>query len=259
MRMPAVPGHSASWEVSRQPILSRPATLSSWRCFARQPSPCLPFSLLPLPLPTHARPAGRYPAPRSASSAAADAPEPTSVRIKRLMELMAAGRAAEDAGNYAEALQQYDAVVRTFPDFATTEYARLARALMLYQTGRISDAILQLQVCACMARAAPRSGRVPRVHVRVCVVQACGSLTRRSRAPGASCMPAAAAGATGALCCCCHSLPQDLEVSLRGYAEVHAALASILYVERPALLEVAEQQWVSRRWGARLPAPTARW
>lgn len=36
---------------------------------------------------------------------------------------------------------------------------------------------------------------------------------------------------------------QDLEVTLRGYAEVHAALASILYVERPALLEVAEQQW----------------
>ena len=40
-------------------------------------------------------------------------------------------------------------------------------------------------------------------------------------------------------------LPQleDLEVSLRGYAEVHAALASMLYVERPALLDYAEQQW----------------
>lgn len=47
---------------------------------------------------------------------------------------------------------------------------------------------------------------------------------------------------------CTHCL-QDLEVSLRGYAEVHAALASILYVERPALLEVAEQQWVRGRGG----------
>ena len=71
------------------------------------------------------------------------------MRIQRLQALMAAGRAAEDAGDYAAALQQYDAVVQQFPDFATTEYARLARALMLYQLGRVSDAILQLQVCEC--------------------------------------------------------------------------------------------------------------
>lgn len=32
------------------------------------------------------------------------------------------------------------------PATATTEYARLSRALMLYQLGRVSDAILQLQV-----------------------------------------------------------------------------------------------------------------
>ncbi|KAI7841317.1 hypothetical protein COHA_004936 [Chlorella ohadii] len=93
---------------------------------------------------------------------------------------MAEGRAAEAEGNYGAALERYTSVVQQFPDFATTEYARLSRALMLYQLGKVSDAILQLQ---------------------------------------------------------------DLEVSLRGYAEVHAALASILYVERPALLEVAEQQW----------------
>lgn len=35
---------------------------------------------------------------------------------------------------------------------------------------------------------------------------------------------------------------EDLEVALRGYAEVHAALAVILYVERPARLQQAEQQ-----------------
>lgn len=34
-----------------------------------------------------------------------------------------------------------------------------------------------------------------------------------------------------------------LQVSLRGYAEVHAALAAMLWVERPALRQAAETQW----------------
>ena len=33
------------------------------------------------------------------------------------------------------------------------------------------------------------------------------------------------------------------EAALRGYAEVHAALAALLYAERPAQLARAEQQW----------------
>lgn len=36
---------------------------------------------------------------------------------------------------------------------------------------------------------------------------------------------------------------EDLEVSLRGYAEVHAALASIVYAERPSEISYAEQQF----------------
>lgn len=36
---------------------------------------------------------------------------------------------------------------------------------------------------------------------------------------------------------------QDLEASLRGFAEVHAALASIIYSERPAEIAYAEQQF----------------
>jgi tetratricopeptide (TPR) repeat protein len=93
---------------------------------------------------------------------------------------MAEGNSAAAAGDYAGALAAFDSVVRQFPDFATTEYARLSRALMLYQEGRVSDAILQLE---------------------------------------------------------------DLEVALRGYSEVHAALAAILYAERPVRLQQAEQQW----------------
>ncbi|KAL4425538.1 hypothetical protein ABPG75_009554 [Micractinium tetrahymenae] len=73
------------------------------------------------------------------------AEEPTAVRIQQLQALMRAGNEAAAAGRYEEALQQYDAVVQQFPNFATTEYARLARGLMLYQLGRTSDAILQLE------------------------------------------------------------------------------------------------------------------
>lgn len=143
--------------------------------------------------------------------------EPTAVRIQRLQEMMAAGRAAADAGRYDDALRSFDAVVQQFPDFATTEYSRLARALTLYQLGRTSDAILALEV-GCGGRVLCCSGAAGAAVVAV---------------PAAASPPPAAASSW---------LPQDLEVSLRGYAEVHAALASILYVERPALLDFAEQQ-----------------
>lgn len=128
--------------------------------------------------------AARYPV-RGTAPAPGSEPESTRERIQRLQQLMSAGNAASADGEYAAALATFDSVVRMFPDFATTEYARLSRALMLYQVGssdaiRVSDAILQLE---------------------------------------------------------------DLEVALRGYAEVHAALAVILYVERPARLQQAEQQW----------------
>jgi hypothetical protein len=36
---------------------------------------------------------------------------------------------------------------------------------------------------------------------------------------------------------------EDEEVALRGYAEVHAALAAVLYCERPLQRERAEGEW----------------
>ena len=36
---------------------------------------------------------------------------------------------------------------------------------------------------------------------------------------------------------------EDLESSLRGFAEVHAALASIIYAERPSEILYAEEQF----------------
>ena len=79
-----------------------------------------------------------------------------------------------------QALGNYTLIVKQFPDLAISNYARIGRALMLYQTGNPSEAILELQ---------------------------------------------------------------DLESSLRGYAEVHAAIASIIYTERPSEISYAEQQF----------------
>ncbi|EFN57788.1 hypothetical protein CHLNCDRAFT_143137 [Chlorella variabilis] len=93
--------------------------------------------------------AARYPV-RGTAPAPGSEPESTRERIQRLQQLMSAGNAASADGEYAAALATFDSVVRMFPDFATTEYARLSRALMLYQVGssdaiRVSDAILQLE------------------------------------------------------------------------------------------------------------------
>lgn len=79
-----------------------------------------------------------------------------------------------------QALEVYTRIVKQFPGLAITNYARIERALMLYQVGNVSESILELQ---------------------------------------------------------------DLEASLRGLAEVHAALASIIYAERPSEVSYAEQQF----------------
>ena len=43
-----------------------------------------------------------------------------------------------------QALDDYTSIVERHPGLAVTEYARLSRALMLFQTGRPADAVLQL-------------------------------------------------------------------------------------------------------------------
>lgn len=79
-----------------------------------------------------------------------------------------------------QGLEDFTQITRRFPDLAITNYAKIGRALLLYQTGSKNQAILELE---------------------------------------------------------------DLEVALRGYAEVHAALASIIYTERPTEISYAEEQF----------------
>eukprot|EP00803_Ostreobium_quekettii_P000900 evm.model.scf_53EXC.10 EVM.evm.TU.scf_53EXC.10 scf_53EXC:150904-153050(+) len=100
--------------------------------------------------------------------------------VKDVLELNRMAKDATQHGNYEQALESYTKVIDDYSDLALSEYARVRRALMLYQLGRVSDAILALD---------------------------------------------------------------DEEVSLRGYAEVHAALASVLYAERPSQIGRAEEQW----------------
>jgi hypothetical protein len=87
---------------------------------------------------------------------------------------------AIDRGEWQLALDDYSLIVGRYPDLALAERARVPRALLLYQVGRVEDALLALE---------------------------------------------------------------DEEVALVGSAEVHAALAAVLYAERPAQRERAEQQW----------------
>ena len=47
-------------------------------------------------------------------------------------------------GRALQALECYTAIVRQHPGLAITEYARVGRALMLFQTGQRQQAILQL-------------------------------------------------------------------------------------------------------------------
>lgn len=79
-----------------------------------------------------------------------------------------------------QALDAYTTITRKYPGLAITNYARIGRALLLYQIGNTSESILELE---------------------------------------------------------------DLEASLRGFAEVHAALASIIYTERPSEISYAEEQF----------------
>lgn len=79
-----------------------------------------------------------------------------------------------------QALDNYTEITKRFPELALTNYARIARALLLFQFGSRSQAILELE---------------------------------------------------------------DLEASLRGLAEVHAALACMIYAEKPREVSYAEEQW----------------
>ena len=79
-----------------------------------------------------------------------------------------------------QALKTYSQITHTYPDLAIVQYARVKHALMLFQSGKTIDAVLEME---------------------------------------------------------------GQEEEMRGNAEVHAALAAMLYSETPRQILRAETQW----------------
>ncbi|KAK1301053.1 hypothetical protein QJS10_CPB13g01017 [Acorus calamus] len=112
------------------------------------------------------------PSERDASSALA-------LRVSEAVRLLDLGRDFQAHGDFGQALHYFSQVVKDYRDFAFTEYARVGRALALYELGDREEAIAEME---------------------------------------------------------------DVSISLKGYPEIHAALAAALYVDKHAPL-LAENQF----------------
>ncbi|XWS44703.1 hypothetical protein CRYUN_Cryun15aG0070600 [Craigia yunnanensis] len=100
-------------------------------------------------------------------------------RVSEAVELLERGKELQAQGDFPKALQFFNLVVENYKDFAFSDYARVGRALALYEVGDREQAIAEME---------------------------------------------------------------DVSVSLKGYPEVHAALAAALYVDKHAPL-LAENQF----------------
>ncbi|GMY12494.1 hypothetical protein FCV25MIE_07733 [Fagus crenata] len=100
-------------------------------------------------------------------------------RVSEAVELLDKGRELQAQGDFNQALLYFTQVIENYKDFAFSDYARVGRALALYEVGDREEAIAEME---------------------------------------------------------------DVSISLKGYPEVHAALAAALYVDKHALL-LAENQF----------------
>ncbi|KAF6167184.1 hypothetical protein GIB67_029822 [Kingdonia uniflora] len=108
-----------------------------------------------------------------------DASVSLSKRILKAVELLDKGREFQAQGDFIQALNYFTQVVNDYKEFAFSDYARVGRAISLYEVGDREEAIAEME---------------------------------------------------------------DVSISLKGYPEVHAALAAALYVDKHAPL-LAENQF----------------
>ncbi|RWR78611.1 hypothetical protein CKAN_00715100 [Cinnamomum micranthum f. kanehirae] len=108
-----------------------------------------------------------------------DASATLSQRVSEAVGLLEKGRELQAQGDFQQALDYFTQVVKDYKDFAFSDYARVGRALALYEVGDREEAITEME---------------------------------------------------------------DVSISLKGYPEVHAALAAALYVDKHAPL-LAENQF----------------
>ncbi|KAL5224830.1 hypothetical protein ABZP36_011469 [Zizania latifolia] len=107
------------------------------------------------------------------------ASESVSRRVGEAVRLLDLGRELQARGEFPAALASFTAVVSEYKDLALSEYARVGRALVLYEVGDRDESIAEME---------------------------------------------------------------DVSVALRGYPEIHAALAAALYADKHAPL-LAENQF----------------
>ncbi|KAK1361552.1 Tetratricopeptide helical [Heracleum sosnowskyi] len=113
------------------------------------------------------------------SPAERDASLSLSQRVSEAVSLLDKGRDLQAKGDFVQALQCFSQVVKDYKDFALSDYARVGRAIALYEVGDKEEAIAEME---------------------------------------------------------------DVSISLKGYPEVHAALAAALYSDKHAPL-LAENQF----------------
>ncbi|KAJ1405049.1 Tetratricopeptide-like helical domain superfamily [Sesbania bispinosa] len=108
-----------------------------------------------------------------------DASALISQRVSQGVQLLEKGRELQAQGDFSGALDYFSQVIESYKDLAFSEYARVGRALALYEVGDREEAIAEME---------------------------------------------------------------DVSISLKGYPEVHAALAAALYADKHAAL-LAENQF----------------
>lgn len=79
----------------------------------------------------------------------------TKLQIQNVMSLMTQASEASDKGDWATALRCYDEIIKSYPDFALAERARVSRGVVLFQLDRKDEAVLQLEDEEVALRGAP--------------------------------------------------------------------------------------------------------
>ncbi|XP_024963388.1 uncharacterized protein LOC112503617 [Cynara cardunculus var. scolymus] len=76
-------------------------------------------------------------------------------RVAEAVELLEKGREFQAQGDYVQALQYFTQVVREYKDFALSEYARVGRALALYEVGDKNEAISEMEDVSISLKGSP--------------------------------------------------------------------------------------------------------
>lgn len=121
----------------------------------------------------------RYDGPALVTEAERAASAAVSRRVGEAVGLLELGRELQARGEFPEALASFTRVVAEYADLALSEYARVGRALVLYEIGDRDQSIAEME---------------------------------------------------------------DVSIALKGYPEIHAALAAALYADKHAAL-LAENQF----------------